>query len=323
MSQIHTEWWLRWLLQARTQLIEHRALLNRINVFPVADADTGSNMVTTLGRAADTAGMADEPTLTLAARAALRGARGNSGTLLSVWLLGFASYLAEAGQDAQAPGPAPEATSLTPTILAGALKQAAAEARAALSHPAEGTMLTLIDQVGHQEPSDDWGLYISQLLEASETALRATAQASHAHNGWVDSGALGFHLILLALATEILGTQPPQTIKDLLTGVGASTPATSRLPPRRSAHQEPYQVEIMCSIHLSVLEAAQLRSALDAVGDSVSIAQIEAGNEALWAVHVHVAQANDALTILQAAGQPQDVRISPLTDSHHTHETEE
>ncbi|WP_421082952.1 DAK2 domain-containing protein [Rothia nasimurium] len=323
MSQIHTDWWLRWLLQSRTLLLEHRALLNRINVFPVADADTGSNMVTTLGRAADTAGMADEPTLTMAARAALRAARGNSGTLLSVWLLGLASTLAQQ-QDGQAPAQLPAVGELTPAVLAQALGQAATEARSALSQPADGTMLTLMQAIGRQEATPGWEPYLTGLLAASESSLRATAQASHARNGWVDSGALGFHLILTCLVAELTGTQPPSTIGDLLAGAGPSSTASSLVSPRRSAPRRgPAQVEVMCSIHLPVLEAAQLRSALDTIGDSVSIAQIEAGNEALWAVHVHVADAQDALTLLQAAGQPQDIRITSLNSPDHTHGIEE
>ncbi|MGV3103341.1 DAK2 domain-containing protein [Rothia sp. 32237D007AR] len=322
MRQVPADWWLNWLLRARTQLMEHRSLLNRINVFPVADADTGANMVATLGQAADTAGMADEPTLALAARAALREARGNSGTLLAVWLLGLAQKLGQAGQPGQA-GQVGQAhlegenrQELTPAALAAAWAEGARQASAALSQPAEGTMLTLMQALATcplpatSDPSP-WQTYLTDLLATSEAALRGTAQAAHAQNGWVDSGALGLHLVLVALATELLGAAPPATYRDLLQVETA--PLQVRAPHRRSAAGP--QVEVMCQIHLTVLEVTKLRSALETVGDSVSIAQVEAGNQALWAIHVHVPHAEDALTLLRAAGEPINVRTSSLTAS--------
>lgn len=313
MRQVPANWWLTWLLRGRTQLVEHRALLNRINVFPVADADTGSNLSATLGRAADSAGMADEPTLALAARAALRGARGNSGTLLAVWLLGLAGELGPVGELEPVTAGMPEDSSaLTPALLASAFTRAARDARSALSQPAEGTMLTVMQAIGQVPPSDDWLGYTTQLLQDAETAVRETAQASHARNGWVDSGALGFLLVLVELATQLTGSAPVDTYRDLLEQSPVSSPP-SALPQRAQTSQKPAStVEVMCDIYLPVLEASQLRSALDAVGDSVSIAQVEAGNEALWAIHVHTPTSADALKVLEAAGEPLNVRISDL-----------
>lgn len=314
MRQVPADWWLNWLLRARTQLVEHRSLLNRINVFPVADADTGANMVATLGRAADTAGMADEPTLALAACAALRGARGNSGTLLAVWLLGLAEELGEAGYLSPSP-----TQPLTPWGLCAAWERGAQQASAALSQPADGTMLTLMQAFAacplptSTAKEDPWQDYFTDLLASSETVLRATAQADHARNGWVDSGALGLHLVLVALATELLGAAPQVTYRDLLQVGVASLPTRSA----RQGSATEARIEVMCEIHLPVLEVTQLRSALETVGDSVSIAQVEAGNEALWAIHVHVPEAEDALALLRAAGTPLNIRTTSLDDPAH------
>lgn len=323
MRQVPADWWLNWLLRARTQLVEHQSLLNRINVFPVADADTGSNLSATLGHAADAAGAADEPNLALAARAALRGARGNSGTLLAVWLLGLARTLGPTSElpvtstgdrelaDGDSPGRA-----LTPELLARAFTVAATEARLALSQPADGTMLSLMAALHQVKLNANWRVYSEGLVVASETALRDTACAEHARNGWVDSGALGFHLVLVSLAAQLMGAEPEPTYRDLIAVAPAFLPSR---PPVKSRRGEP-RVEVMCEIHLPVFEVTQLRSALDAAGDSVSIAQIEAGNEALWAVHVHVPTAEDALALLRAAGEPQKVRITSLASSDHSHE---
>lgn len=315
LRQVPANWWLIWLLRGRTQLVEHRALLNRINVFPVADADTGSNLSATLGRAAESAGMADAPTLTLAARAALRGARGNSGTLLSVWLLGLARVLGEAGElNLSLTNSHEQGSVLTPRLLAGALEGAAHDARSALSQPADGTMLTLMQTIAQVAPTDGWPSYTEQFLHEAEAALRATAQASHACNGWVDSGALGFFLVLVELATQLTGSAPADTYRDLLEQ--EPVPSTGhRLLPSQGLKKAVSTVEVMCDIYLPVLEASQLRSALDAVGDSVSIAQVESGNESLWAIHVHVPTAEDALGVLEAAGKPLNLRVSDLAAS--------
>lgn len=300
MTALPANWWLTWLIRSRTLLIEHRALLNRINVFPVADADTGSNLAATISRAADSAGMADQPTLDLAARAALRGARGNSGTLAAVWLLGLARTL-----------PNPDAP--TSADLAQALTAGAQAARAALSTPTEGTALTVMDALATCPPAEDLTVYLGELTDRALTAVRSTAQAPHSQEGWVDSGALGIFLMVLALHILMCGREPETPYTDLLTPPPTTDLRGLARTTRRAQKEKPEaQVEVMCDIYLPVYEVAQLRSALDAVGDSVSIAQIEAGNEANWAIHVHVAQQEDALKILQAAGQPRNLRITSL-----------
>lgn len=303
MTALPANWWLTWLIRSRTLLVEHRSLLNRINVFPVADADTGANLTATVGRAADSAGMAEEPALTAAARAALRGARGNSGTLVAVWLLGVARSLD--GTDTPGAGE-----------LTGALSEGAQAARTALSNPADGTALTVLDALAGVPVTPELATYAGNLAAAALDAVRSTAQAEHARNGWVDSGALGVFLMVIALHTVMVGSQPELDYSDLLT----APPATDMRSLARSARSiggaEP-QVEVMCDIYLPVYEITQLRSALDTVGGSVSIAQIEAGNEANWAVHVHVHRQEDALKILTAAGEPRNVRVTALDTCQH------
>ncbi|MBE1878133.1 DAK2 domain-containing protein, partial [Myceligenerans sp. TRM 65318] len=122
----------RWVRGATDALRRERAALDRVNVFPVADADTGTNMYLTIResdravRAApdDAAGV---DLLATAARAALLGARGNSGVILSEWLRGTAL---EARRG---------------TTAATILEEAARSARAAVASPADGTILTTAD----------------------------------------------------------------------------------------------------------------------------------------------------------------------------------
>ncbi|WP_344738289.1 DAK2 domain-containing protein, partial [Pseudonocardia halophobica] len=119
----------RWAAAAVAGLDRHRGELDGINVFPVADADTGTNMLLTMRAGADAVdqGSGDAAEIAAAlAKGALRGARGNSGTILSQLLRGLAEALG-AGED-----------------LAGALRRASELATAAVAEPREGTMLTVI-----------------------------------------------------------------------------------------------------------------------------------------------------------------------------------
>ncbi|MDO4898231.1 MAG: DAK2 domain-containing protein [Rothia sp. (in: high G+C Gram-positive bacteria)] len=306
MKRLPANWWIFWLVRARTRLVQHSALLNSINVFPVPDADTGANLVATVGRAADAAGMADDPNFAAAARTALRGARGNSGTLVSVWLLGLATEL----ESVQEP---------TAAQLSAAWVAAHERAHAALNQPAEGTVLTLTAALTQVQVTEDLDIYLPALLEAAEAATRSTATADHARNGWVDAGALGVLLMVEQLVSTALNQPVTDSYADLLQPPATDVQATARgLRPGKKG--EP-TCEVMCEIHLPVYEVTQLRSALSQVGDSVSVAQVEAGNEALWAIHVHVAHQQDALDVLQAAGQPLNLRVTSLTAGDHPHHT--
>ena len=121
-----------WTRGATAALRRERAAIDRVNVFPVADADTGTNLYLTLREgdravAAAPAGATGAELLTALARAALLGARGNSGVILSEWLRGLAVAARHGGG------------------AADLLTRAATSARSAVAQPAEGTILTAAD----------------------------------------------------------------------------------------------------------------------------------------------------------------------------------
>lgn len=155
-----------------TAVDRHAAELNALNVFPVADADTGSNMGATL-RAINAALLGassrDEASQRVE-RAALSG-RGNSGLILGQFLAGFLSV----------------------ADLADSLGAAAARARASIAHPAEGTMISVADAIADRSPG--------ALLEAATFAVDQTTSQlpALAAAGVVDSGAAGLWLFVAAL----------------------------------------------------------------------------------------------------------------------------
>src|SRR5919201_4959767 len=196
------------LLTASSWLDQQAERINALNVFPVPDGDTGTNMSLTLRAAADA--LRDLPSSATAGevaqasyRAAMLGARGNSGVILSQLLSGFASAL----KDAQEMGP---------RELAQALSEASDVAYAAVSRPVEGTILTVAREAARAaneaaaEPDADLVGVLERTLAAASTAVAATPGQLEvlARAGVVDSGGEGFRVILEGVWLGLTGRAP-------------------------------------------------------------------------------------------------------------------
>jgi len=190
-----------WVSTAARALAEARAEIDRVNVFPVADGDTGTNMYLTIRDAAAAVRTAPADAggarlLRLAARAALRGARGNSGVILSEWLRGL-TVAATRGDS-----------------LAIALDGAARTARRAVAHPAPGTILTAAESAAAAARQAEAGGMVGPAgaaarLSTTDAACRGAREAALRSvgaleplraAGVLDAGACGLVLVLLSLA---------------------------------------------------------------------------------------------------------------------------
>lgn len=313
----------RWLGKAETALGNHSDRLNAINIFPVADGDTGTNLYLTVRAAArslqDSApDPAKPPTvqsdvgavLARAGQAALEQARGNSGTLFSVFLCAAAEPLS--GH-----------TRLTATLLAAALNRAQIRAWSALSDPVPGTMLSVMEAAGRAAAAVDaaqngndsnhaLGLVLDAAVEAAlDAVIRTEAQlealqAAHV----VDAGGVGMLLILDCLRSAVLGEELQSELLDGLHGYDVQDPHIHADLPDDDG------VEVMCTISLSPLDAATLRQRLDELGDSVIMSQVERSPDPegryRWRVHVHVLDSGPALEMISSLGEPTDVSVSEL-----------
>ena len=192
-----------WCRLSVDALAQARAAIDALNVFPVPDADTGTNLHLTLMAAAE----AVEPLPPSAgpsevwpavARGALLGACGNSGIIVSQLLRGLA--------DVCAPEPRCDGT-----VLARALAHAAATARAAVGRPAEGTVLTVADAAARAAASAPGGLagVVTAADASAREALAGTREQLDvlAARGVVDAGAAGLCVLLDALAAVVTGTR--------------------------------------------------------------------------------------------------------------------
>ncbi|KRF05772.1 Dak phosphatase [Arthrobacter sp. Soil782] len=300
----------RWLSKAEVSLGNHSDRLNAINIFPVADGDTGTNLYLTVRAAAQAA--ADHDThdlgdlLKVAGQAAMEDARGNSGTLFAVFL----SAIAE---------PLHGASRLSGPLLATALNRAQIRSWSALSDPVPGTMLSVLEAasigaatVDQANEGDDSNHALAMTLQgAVEAALEAVVQTESQLGALteakvVDAGGVGFLLIMDALRAASLGEELQDELLDGLHGYDVQAPHIHKGMPAEG-------VEVMCTINLSPLDAATLRLHLDEVGDSVimsAVTEVEEGYR--WRVHVHVPEAALALRYIEEAGQPSHIAVTQL-----------
>lgn len=316
----------RWLDKAETTVANHSDRLNAINIFPVADGDTGTNLYLTVRAAAralhsgpadsSVAGLCEASQLDVGAvlahagRAAMEQARGNSGTLFSVFLCAAAEPLA--GH-----------TRLTSALLAAALNRAQIRAWSALSDPVPGTMLSVMEAAARAAGAVDAGragddsnhalcvaldAAVSGALEAVVSTENQLAALEAAHV--VDAGGVGMLLILDCLRSAILGEELQSELLDGLHGYDVQDPHIHADMPDDDG------VEVMCTISLSPLNAATLRQRLDEIGESVIMSQVDSMADAegsyRWRVHVHVPDAAPAVALIRSLGEPSDMSVSEL-----------
>jgi DAK2 domain fusion protein YloV len=314
--------WRAWLEHATAQVARHRTRIDRMNVYPIADGDTGSNVLGTLqsGRAEAVACWfaPQEPSAQGVAQAAARGAtlgaRGNSGVILAQWFQGMAEV-------ADQP-------------LHQMLAQGARRAREAVSHPVEGTMLTVAQAAAdaataeaaaaHSSPSNSQSSRedcCAAALAAGQVALQRTPTLLPvlAQAGVLDAGGAALLLVLQALQAAVAGA-PLEQVNFADLDLGPSTPQITMPLPTVPAFGTGMQYEVMFTLHAEDQDAlATLRQELDGLGDSLVIA----GGPQVWQVHLHVPDAQASTKALQlgiAAGSTQRVRVTELTSTTCLHE---
>lgn len=302
----------RWFEQGLRSLLAVRRQVDVLNVFPVPDGDTGTNLVLTLAGAARAAGRlgpeADLTALTAAAaRGALVGARGNSGVILSQAMRGLARSVA--GRDTL-DGPA----------TAAALTAAAQDARQAVARPVEGTVLTVAAAAARAaEEAADRSLSAVVTAAAQGAARALTDTRSQlpvlAERGVVDAGAAGYTILLEALAAVVDGGAPATArAREALASLPAPRPAASDQAVCAlgagvvgAVSNGDGDLEVMYVLHTTAQEAVALRARLDAAGESVAVVggSEGPGERGLWQVHVHTA---DPTAVLADGGEQVCVR---------------
>ncbi|KAA8967752.1 DAK2 domain-containing protein [Mycobacterium sp.] len=301
-----------WAHTAVSDLITHTEEINRLNVFPVADCDTGTNMVFTMRSAlaeattagGGAAGSGDVARVAAAlSLGALNGARGNSGVILSQILRGIAEVTA--GAAAQTGGALRD---IDAAVLGAALRRGVELVIASMGgREVAGTIVSVLQAAaGAVEHNAGEGLAraITAAGDAAVIALEKTPQQLDVlgEAGVVDAGGRGLLVLLDALCSTITGQAPARAAYQ----PNRNTPA---LPP--AGHGGP-QFEVMYLLgECDAAAADSLRDRLADLGDSVAIAT--SGVVGGYSVHVHTDDAGAAVEAGLAFGSPRRIQISALT----------
>ncbi|WP_377269240.1 DAK2 domain-containing protein [Peterkaempfera sp. SMS 1(5)a] len=306
-----------WCRLALAAVGQAREEIDALNVYPVPDGDTGTNLYLTLESAAAALDPLFEPSdgvfpglgeaMQAMARGALLGARGNSGVILAQLLRGMTEVLADGGGagDSEA--------------LRRALRRAADAGYEAVARPVEGTLLTVAAAAAHAAQECSGGLVevADAAYEASRRALAATPGQLDvlARAGVVDAGGRGLVAVLGALADAVADQQPlgPLALESGLRRreitsqvVHGCADGTDHAGPGGSPA---FEVIYLLDAPDEALPA--LRARLAEVGDSLVVV----GGDGLWNVHVHVDDAGAAVEAGIAAGRPYRIRITHFGDA--------
>ncbi len=298
-----------WAHTAVGDLITHIDEINRLNVFPVADADTGVNMLFTMRSAlaeANTEAKSDDVVKTTAALSAgaLNGARGNSGVILSQILRGIADVTAHAAAES-----GDELRDIDAALLGAALHRGVDLVVASMGgREVKGTIVSVLKAAGEAvEQSANSGLSHAVVAagEAAVVALEKTPEQLDVLGdaGVVDAGGRGLLVLLDALRSTVTGQAPCRIVYE---------PAPRQHVPELAAQAPAPQFEVMYLLGGCDAEGAdQLRERLDELGESVAIAT--SGVVGGHSVHVHTDDAGAAVEAGLVFGNPRRIQISLLT----------
>jgi hypothetical protein len=286
----------------RDALAEHREAINRLNVYPVPDGDTGTNMALTLRSVCEEVERAD-PDMAATCKAishgSLMGARGNSGVILSQILRGVAEVV-RAGDAADAP------------TFAEALAKASDGAYGAVMKPVEGTILTVVREASEEaRVAADGGADLVGVLDAARRrAAEALANTPEQlpvlkQAGVVDAGGAGF-LLLLDVLLDVVdgrGVPEPEVAADdgpiLAHGEGEAHDGVGDL-----------RYEVMYFLEAPDASIPAFKDVWAGIGDSIVVV----GGDGIWNCHIHTDDIGAAIEAAIDAGRPKQIRVTDLLE---------
>jgi len=290
---------------ALASLEASRGRIDDLNVYPVPDGDTGTNLTLTVravAEAVDSAEPGERPALAHAvARAALMGAKGNSGVILSQMVRGAADVLAES------------TNGIDPRLAARALRGASDAAYRAVGRPVEGTMLSVVRELAEEaerraeEPAALGDLLVELVRSGEEAVARTPDQMELLREaGVVDAGGAGLVELLRGVAAAVAGTPVPES------------PAAAEPAHVEAIHLEPSRFRY-CTVFVvegEGLDRDELEARFEPLGDSLLVV----GDSTALKVHVHTDDPGAALSLATSAGTIEGVEIANMQEQQEQRE---
>jgi uncharacterized protein len=284
----------------RDALASHREAINRLNVYPVPDGDTGTNMTLTLESVVVETDAA-QPDMAAVCQAishgSLMGARGNSGVILSQVLRGLTAVLREHDQ-------------IDGAVFARALTAAAKAAYEAVMRPVEGTILTVVREAaeaGEREAGRgaDLVAVVEAARQAAADALAATPELLSVLRdaGVVDAGGAGFVLFLDALLHVLDGRQLPEP-----STAAAPAAVASHIDQAHADAGDDLRYEVMYFLDAPDDTIPAFKDVWAGIGDSIVVV----GGDGIWNCHIHTDDIGAAIEAAIDAGRPRNIRVTDL-----------
>ena len=305
---INAELFTKMFLAGAANLEAKKEVINELNVFPVPDGDTGTNMTLTIMSAAKEVGALEKADMKSVSKAissgSLRGARGNSGVILSQLLRGFTKEIRE-HQEIDVP------------VLAAACELATATAYKAVMKPKEGTILTVARGLSEKaaelaETMEDLETFIPEIIEAAKEVLERTPEMLPVlkEAGVVDSGGQGLVEVLNGACDAFQG-------KEIDYSAIEAAPAVKMVKPEAQAQADirfGYCTEfiIMTEREFSEQDEESFKAYLESIGDSI----VCVADEDVVKVHVHTNDPGLAIQKALTYGQLSRMKIDNMREEH-------
>jgi len=299
----------------RDSLQEHKESLNSLNVYPVPDGDTGSNMAATLNSVVSEIESLEgnlelENIIDAISHGSLMGARGNSGVIISQILRGFVSKIKNASRK-----------TIDANLFSEALSEAASAAYEAVGNPVEGTILTVVRETAEAaEKAASEKLSLLPLAEIAREAAKRSLDSTPellpvlARAGVVDAGGSGFLLMLDSLLHIIDDRPMPEpevvtaSVDSLILDVHDETSNSGT------------RYEVMYFLDAPDDLIPDFKKAWSEIGDSIVVV----GGENIWNCHVHTNNIGAAVEAGISIGKPYEIRVTDLFEeiagNYHDHD---
>ena len=308
VKTINTEMLRKMFLAGAANLEAKKEFINELNVFPVPDGDTGTNMTLTIMSAAKEVQALEDPDMVSMAKAissgSLRGARGNSGVILSQLLRGFTKEIREHKE-------------IDVNILAKACDRATATAYKAVMKPKEGTILTVAKGISQKaaelaETTDDLEVFLPEVIRHAEQVLEKTPELLPVlkEAGVVDSGGQGLLEVIRGAYDAFLGKEIDYTAIEASSG-------TKMVRPGQQAEADikfGYCTEfiIMTDKPFTDKNETEFKAYLESIGDSI----VCVADDDIVKVHVHTNDPGLAIQKALTYGQLSRMKIDNMREEH-------
>lgn len=308
ITSINASQFAKMFLAGAKNLEAKKEWINELNVFPVPDGDTGTNMSMTIMSAAKAVSELEQPTMATLAKAissgSLRGARGNSGVILSQLFRGFCKVIGEVEE-------------IDVTVLAEACERAVETAYKAVMKPKEGTILTVAKGAADKAAAlaletDDLTYFIEEVIKEADFVLNKTPDMLPVlkQAGVVDSGGQGLVVVLKGGLDSLLGKEIDYTIETGSTGSGfqkisAETEAEIKFG---------YCTEFIIVLNQPISEKEELdyKAFLESIGDSIVVV----ADDEIVKTHVHTNDPGLAIQRALTYGSLSKIKIDNMREEH-------